>query len=228
MNITFLRRAGLACLAFVAVAVLILLTPTARIAAHSSGVLDACINPGNGMMRLVDSSAACHANESFVEWNITGPAGPAGPAGATGPAGPAGPPGASAGGPPFVWVCTPANYDLAGSGNNSDINIFNGSTTTANVAAHFLSKDGTNLSGQPIPGSGPPVVNYPGQTGSTTVTLASQNTMILPYLTGAGTRDANPSTLLATVVVTSDQPIVVGYNIPFGALQATPCSLLPK
>src|SRR5262249_2242859 len=108
MKIAFLRRAGLACLAFVAVAVLILLAPTARIAAHSSGVLDACVNPGNGMMRLVDSSAACHANETFVEWNITGPQGPAGPQG---------PPGASAGGPPFTWVCTPGNYDL---GNNSN------------------------------------------------------------------------------------------------------------
>jgi len=218
MNIAFLRRAGLACLAFLAVAVLVLLVPTAWIAAHSSGVLDACVNPGNGMMRLVDSSAACHANETFVEWNITGPAGPPGPPG---------PPGPSSGGPPFTWVCTPANYDLGGSGNNSDINIFNGSATTANVAAHFLSKDGTNLSGLQIPGA-PPGTNYPGQTGSTTVTLAPLNTMILFYLTGSGTRDANPSTLLATVIVTSDQPIVVGYNIPFGALQATPCSLLPK
>jgi len=229
MNISFLRRAGLICLAFVVVAVLILLTPAARIAAYS-GVLDACVNPGNGMMRLVDSSAACHANETFVEWNITGPTGPPGAPGApgaTGPAGPPGPPGASAGGPPFTWVCTPANYDLGGSGNNSDINVFNGSATTANIAVHFLSKDGTNISGQPIPGSSP-VVNYPGQTGSTTVTLAPLNTMILFYLTGSGVRDANPSTLLATVVVTSDQPIVVGYNIPFGALQATPCNLLPK
>src|SRR5262249_49265545 len=117
MNIAFLRRAGLACLAFLAVAVLVLLVPTAWIAAHSSGVLDACVTPGNGMMRLVDSSAACHANETFVEWNITGPAGPPGPPG---------PPGPSSGGPPFVWVCTPASFPAAGGGPRADVYVFNG------------------------------------------------------------------------------------------------------
>src|SRR5215831_16616244 len=218
MNIALLRRAGVACLAFVAVAVLVVMMPTTVLAAHSPGVLDACVNPGNGMMRLVDSSAACHANETFVEWNITGPQGPAGPQGPQGPAG------SSAGGPPFVWACTPANLDQAEFGNELD--IFNGSTMTANVAAHFLGRDGTNLAGSQVPGE-PPGTKYPGQTGSTTVTLASQNTLIIPYDLGSGTRTGN-SGLLATIVVVSDQPIVVGYNIPFGALQATPCSLLPK
>jgi len=60
------------------------------------------------------------------------------------------------------------------------------------------------------------------------VTLAPQNTMVIPYVTGSGVRNSNPSTLLSTITVTSDQPVVVGYNIPFGALQATPCNLLPK
>src|SRR5713101_9738259 len=135
MNTAFVRRTGIFCLALVTVVLLMVLTT--RVAAIPSGVLEACINPGNGMMRLVDSSAACHANETFVEWNITGPQGPAGPQGPQGPAG------SSAGGPPFVWVCTPANYDIGNNGNNNDIDIFNGSSTTANVAAHFLAKDGT-------------------------------------------------------------------------------------
>ena len=226
MSITSVRRVFLGCLGLALAAVVLLMAPPARVKASSPGTLEACVNPGSGMMRLVDASVACHANETRVEWDIAGPAGPAGPPGPAGPAGPQGPAGSSAGGPPFVWVCTPANYDLANSGNNSEIDIFNGSSTTANVAAHFLAKDGTNLAGSVIPGSNPPVT-YPGQTGSTTVPLASQNTMILPYLTGQGTR-ATDNTLLATVSVVSDQPIVVGYNIPFGALQATPCSLLPK
>ncbi|HYX68464.1 MAG TPA: hypothetical protein VE825_04985 [Terriglobales bacterium] len=226
MSTAVVRRFGIACLGLALVAVVLLTVPPTRVKANSPGTLEACINPGNGMMRLVDTSVACHANETRVEWDIAGPAGPAGPPGPAGPAGPPGPAGSSAGGPPFTWVCTPANYDLANSGNNSEIDIFNGSSTTANVAAHFLAKDGTNLAGAVIPGSNPPV-NYPGQTGSATVAIASQNTLILPYLTGAGTR-ATDNTLLATVSVTSDQPIVVGYNIPFGALQATPCSLLPK
>ncbi len=219
MSIAFLRRAGIVCLGLGLLAVVLLMVPTGRVVA-TSPVLDACINPGNGMMRLVDSSTACHANESRVEWNITGPQGPAGPQGPQGPAG------SSAGGPPFVWVCTPANYDIGNNGNNNDIDIFNGSSTTANVAAHFLAKDGTNLAGSVVPGSNP-VATYPGQTGSTTVTVAPQNTLIIPYLTGAGIR-ANDNGLPATVSVVSDQPIVVGYQIAFGALQATPCSLLPK
>ena len=72
MNIAFLRRAGEACLGFVAVAVLLVLAPTEYVAASSPSVLDACINPGNGMMRLVDSSATCHANETL--WSGTSPA----------------------------------------------------------------------------------------------------------------------------------------------------------
>src|SRR5207302_3942168 len=102
----------------------------------------------------------------------------------------------------------------------------NGSSSTANVAAHFLAKDGTNLAGAVIPGTNP-VATYPGQTGSTTVALAPQNTLIIPYQTGAGVR-ATDNGLLATVSVVSDQPIVVGFQIAFGALQATPCSLLPR
>jgi hypothetical protein len=208
-------RAGVACLGLVAVLSMVL----PRAAASAPGLLEACINPGNGMMRLVDSSTACHANEVRVSWNIVGPQGPQGPQGLQGP------PGTSSGGPPFVWVCTPANYDV---GNNAfaEIDIFNGSSTTANVAAHFLNKDGTNLAGAVIPGTNP-AANYPGQTGTTTVPVASQSTLIIPYQIGAGIR-ATDNNLLATVSVVSDQPIVVGYQIPFGPPQATPCSLLPK
>src|SRR6185295_4814621 len=72
------------------------LVPIAMRAASDPTTLEACINPGNGMMRLVDSTTVCHNNESRVSWNITGPQGPQGdpgPAGPQGPAGPAGPQG---------------------------------------------------------------------------------------------------------------------------------------
>jgi hypothetical protein len=182
-----------------------------------------------------------HERTFSLALGLVGPTGPPGPQGATGPQGPQGlqgvqgpqgtqgpqgPAGSSAGGPPFVWVCTPANYDIGNNGNNNDIDIFNGSSTTANVAAHFLAKDGTNLAGAVIPGTNP-VATYPGQTGSTTVALPSQNTLIIPYQTGSGNR-ATDNGLLATVSVVSDQPIVVGFQIAFGAFQATPCSLLPR
>ena len=82
-------------------AFMVVMVPIAKLATSNSGVLSACVNPGNGNMRLVDSSSACHNNETFVEWNIEGPPGPIGPAGPQGPqgiqgvAGPTGPTGAT-------------------------------------------------------------------------------------------------------------------------------------
>src|SRR3954465_5015084 len=121
MNNTYVRRASVACFAVLALAVLAV--PIVNYASSPSTVLEACINPGNGDMRLVDANTQCHNNETRVQWNVQGPQGPqgargpvgpqgpqgaTGPQGMTGPQGPQGPSGSSAGGPPFVWVCTPA------------------------------------------------------------------------------------------------------------------------
>ena len=217
MSNTFVRRAGIACLALVAVVVSLVLVK--HVAASPSAVLDACINPGNGMMRLVDSSTACHDNETRVEWNVTGPEGPQGPQGPQGPAG------SSSGGPPFVWVCTPANFPQAASNTRGDVYIFNGSSSTANVALHILDKDGNNLSGVTVPGSSPPVT-YPGQTGSATVPLLADHTLDVTFQT--------PQTFLGdtnasyTVRVVSDQPVAVGSDFEFSGFHTLPCSLLPK
>src|SRR6266852_9324198 len=88
MSIKLTRRSIITCISVIACAVLV---PIAMRAASTPGVLEACVNPGNGNMRLVDSSTACHNNESRVSWDITGPAGPPGPQGDPGPAGPPGP-----------------------------------------------------------------------------------------------------------------------------------------
>ena len=77
MSNTFVHRASIVCALFVVGVVLMVLVT--RVAASPSGVLDACVNPGNGMMRLVSDSSECHNNETFVEWNIQGPQGPQGP-----------------------------------------------------------------------------------------------------------------------------------------------------
>ena len=145
--------------------------------------------------------------------------------GPQGPAGPAGPPGPAAGGAPFVVVCTPANYH-SGSATTAVVSIFNGSASTANVAVHFLNKDGTNLSGVTVPGTNP-ATTYPGQTGNTTVPVAAAHTLIVNYMAAEG----NPATggnVLATVRVVSDQPIVAGSNITFSGFHQAPCTLLPK
>jgi hypothetical protein len=133
--------------------------------------------------------------------------------------------GASGGGPPFVWVCTPANYDI-GNNSNAEIDVFNGGTAPANVSVHFLAKNGANLAGASIPGTNP-TATYPGQTGTATVSVAADNTLIIPYLSGSGVR-ASSNSLMASVRVTSDQPIVVGSMMANGPPNAISCSHMPR
>jgi len=213
-------------------------------AASTPGVLEACINPGNGGMRLVDESVACHNNETRIEWNVTGPAGPAGPTGptgatgatgpagptgangatgATGPAGPTGPPGPSSGGAPFVWICTPAHFPNGGGNPRHDVYVFNGSGATANVAVNLLDKDGANLTGITIPGL---AETYPGEAGATTAPLLAARTRDVQWhMPNTGADDTN---IVFTVRVTSDQPVVVGANFHFNGFIPSQCSLLPK
>ena len=148
--------------------------------------------------------------------------------GCQGPVGPPGPPGpaGAGGGPPFVWICTPAAYPLSGGNPRADLYVFNGSATTANVAVNILDQNGANLSGVTIPGSSP-AATYPGQTGSATVPVASANTL---NVTWQMPQDSPPggAHVAATVKVVSDQPIAVGTDFQFGGFHAVPCSLLPK
>lgn len=230
MSVDLTRRSVIACIAVIAVAVLV---PIAMRAASSPGALEACINPGNGMMRLVDSSTPCHNNESRVSWNITGPTGPPGPQGDPGPAGPpglTGPPGPSSGGPPFVWVCTPARMSNAGSNGPAELYVFNGGASTANVSVNFLDKSGNNLAGHNIPGS-PSPGTYPGEANGVTVTLAADNTRDLywsmPVSGGPGFDGVTDVSFSIRVV--SDQPIVVGARFdfhPFAMPQV--CHELPR
>jgi hypothetical protein len=227
MSRTSVRRTGIACL--IVLAGLFLLVPIALRAANTSSVLEACVNPGNGNMRLVDASTACHANETRVEWNVEGPAGPPGPTGPAGPTGPTGPPGPSSGGPPYVWICTPASYPNTGGSPRADVYVFNGSSSTANVAINILDRDGTNLAGANIPGSNP-VTTYPGETGANTVPLLPAHTRDVNWVSPAtGLPDSDGFTNVSFAVrVTSDQPIAVGTNLSFSGPMPVPCSLLPK
>lgn len=197
-------------------------------------VLDACINNGNGGMRLVAADAACHSNETRVQWNVTGPAGPAGPAGVAGPAGPVGPPGPAgtdaSNGPPFVWVCTPINYKNAGS-TLGTLYVFNGGAASANIATHWLNSNGVNLAGVVVPGATPPNPGdpapvYPGQTGATTVPLAPLNTFIQEWYTAQFLDPAAGGNVAISLMVVSDQPVAVGTNIVFSGFHAVPCSAL--
>ena len=247
MNITNVRRAGVACFAVLALAVLAV--PIVNYASGPPTVLEACINPGNGGMRLVDASTPCHNNETRVQWNVTGPQGPQGPQGPVGPqgpagpqgpqgntgpqgligpigpAGPAGPAGSSAFGPPYVWICTPAYLKNSGGSSPASVYVYNGSGTSANVAVNILDSNGNNIVGTPIPGSGGQ--NYPGETGASTVSLADTHTRILEWV--LPTNSGPAPDVSVTVRVTSDQPVVVASHFQFNPIgMPNQCSLVPK
>ena len=201
-------------------AILCLLALVLFAAIANATVFEACVNGGNGNMRLVDASTPCHANETRVQWNQAGQQGPPGPAGA------------SAGGPPYVYVCTPINFHNAGT-TTDYLFVYNGSPSTANVAVNPLSRNGTNLAGQPIPVSsgtippGDPAPLYPGQAGSSTTTLAAGNTMFLTWFTGQGNLNTD-NNIAVTMRITSDQPIVAVQNMMWSGFLIAPCTLLPK
>ena len=69
---------------------LLCLSGTAR-AQSSPSVLYACLNPGNGLVRVVGDTEVCKSTETRLQWNVVGEPGPVGPAGPAGPAGPEGP-----------------------------------------------------------------------------------------------------------------------------------------
>jgi len=102
---------------------------------------------------------------------------------------------------------------------------------TANISVNILDANGNNLAGATVPGTNPPTT-YPGQTGSNTVTVAPGATLNNNWLspqTGPASQGFDGVTNVSmSVRVVSDQPIVVGSDMPFGGFQGVPCSLLPK
>ena len=216
-----------------ALALVIVLLAAAPLAANP--VIEACINKGNGGVRLVAPGVLCHATETRVQWNVAGPQGPTGPEGPAGPAGPQGEPGADgedgedgtdAGGPPYVVVCAPSIIALGGN-SYAALHVFNPGDTTANVSVHFLSKTGVNLAGVAVPGATPPspgdpVPTYPGQTGTATVAIAPNNTLLYNWTTPTSTTDLSGNVPTA-IKVTSDQPISVGNVMWTGAFTWITC-----
>jgi hypothetical protein len=234
----------------VTLALLVTAVPIVKLATtNTAAVLEACINPGNGGMRLVDASTACHSNETRVSWNIEGPAGPQGPVGPIGPQGPQGDPGAkgdtgakgdagpqgpegpagpSSSGPPYVWICTPAHRPAGGGSPRSDVYVFNGGAAAANVSVNILNSVGVNLLGHTIPGSNPARL-YPGDADGATVSLNPTNTRDVNWVAPeANDNPASNPDVAFSIRITSNQPIVVGANIEVNSGFPSQCSLLPK
>jgi hypothetical protein len=80
----------------ISVVLAVVLVGGAAWAYANGGTIRACYNNNSGEVKIVESSDDCKNNETFLEWNSTGPQGepgPAGPQGETGPQGPQGEPG---------------------------------------------------------------------------------------------------------------------------------------
>ncbi|WP_304650404.1 hypothetical protein [Nostocoides sp. HKS02] len=80
----------------------------------ASGVINACYQKNQGMLRLLVGSKTCRPSEVPISWNMQGIQGPAGPVGATGPAGPVGPMGATGPAGPAGPQGVPGITGLAG------------------------------------------------------------------------------------------------------------------
>lgn len=202
----------------------------------ANGTITGCYHKNNGQLRVVESASQCNPSELALTWQQQGPPGPqgpigpqgaTGPQGLTGPAGPQGPAGISAGGPPFVWVCTPASFPGVGSNTRADVYVFNGGAAAAGVTVEILDKFGANLAGQNIPGTNP-AANYPGGAFN----VAPANTLDFEFQTPV---TAPPQSgfdgvtrVSYSVRVTSDQPVVVGSNFQWNGPSQVPCSLLPR
>ena len=107
----------------------------------------------------------------------------------------------------------------------ADLYVFNGSSTTANVAVHILDELGNNLAGVAVPGAGG--ATYPGQTGSSTVAVSSLNTLVVTWKMPPDLPEGG-SNISHTATVTSDQPIVVGIDLEDFEFKEHGCNLLPK
>lgn len=148
----------------------------------------------------------------------------------TGPPGPPGPAGPG-GGPPYVWICTPARLPNAGGNTPAAIYVFNGSGSAANVSVNILDRDGNNLTGHNIPGTSGPVQTYPGEANGATVPLADNHTRyvswVMPVTSGPGFDGVTDVSL--TVRVTSDKPVVAASHFQFNPIgMPNQCSLVPK
>jgi hypothetical protein len=109
--------------------------------------------------------------------------------------------------------------------------VFNGGTSTANIAMNWLNNSGVNLAGVVVPGAvppnpGDPAPVYPGQTGATTVAVPPSGTFSQEWYTAQFLDPATASDVAISVRVVSDQPIAVGSNIIFSGFHALPCSAL--
>lgn len=110
-----------------------------------------------------------------------------------------------------IWACTPITRMGNGSLGQNALYIYNGTPTTANVAAKWLNKTGANLAGLGIPNGGVPTTTYPGQSGAATVVVGAGTTLQVKWTSPLADVDLSGN-VVNSIRVVSDQPVVVGVD----------------
>jgi hypothetical protein len=95
---------------------------------------------------------------------------------------------------PYVYGCTPANYDNGYAGYTVVLTIYNGSATTANLTHKILASNGTILND-----------NYPGL--AVTSALPATTTVFFTFPTTGGPSAINDGTIPASVRIVSNVPV---------------------
>lgn len=111
---------------------------------------------------------------------------------------------------PYAWTCTPLVV-FPGSQSPATVFVYNRGSRPANVAVNVLNQDGANLAGTQVPGAAPGTV-YPGHTGTSTVVVAPDQTLLVVWETPPGNPAPRPD-VAVSARITSDQPLIVGSNV---------------
>jgi hypothetical protein len=127
-------------------------------ARDASSVISACVQIGNGSLRLLSPGDSCKKGESLVQWNSQGPQGPMGPTGPQGQPGPMGPMGPTGSSAPTGGT-TASGYRIVDSTGTTvgDWQSPNYISLTVSGQIVFTALD---LEGQSFATSNPPAVYY--------------------------------------------------------------------
>jgi hypothetical protein len=99
---------------------------------------------------------------------------------------------------PYVYACSQVSF-FVGAITTTEVTIYNGTATTANITFKALAYDGTNL-------------NTALNSFSTNFTVGPTNTRWITWLNNANHNPVSDNALPSTVRVVSDQPVEVFAN----------------
>jgi hypothetical protein len=114
---------------------------------------------------------------------------------------------------PYYYGCTPAAVPLnySAGGYKTYLFVYNPNATTVTVFRKLLNNAGTNVSGASNPAGG----NFPGESGSNTITVAPGTTAGIEWQNGGGD-PINDAATVAAVKIRADLPVSTGMGVILG------------